>query len=95
MENAIDTEAKEAVKKRLNRIEGQIRGISKMIEEDQYCGDILIQVSAAKAALNKVAGIILEKHSMKCMENLVSSEDRDQAMLEFSKALQSLLKFSD
>jgi len=95
MQNTIDTEAKEAVKRRLNRIEGQIRGIYKMIEEDQYCGDILTQVSAAKAALNKVGSIILEKHSLKCMENLASSQDREQARLEFSKALQSLLKFVD
>lgn len=95
MENSIDLESKGNIKKRLNRIEGQIKGIQKMIDEEKYCGDILTQVAAAKAALNKVGSIILEKHSLKCMENLVSSEDKEKAMLEFSKTLQSFIKYVD
>ncbi len=88
-------ETKDDLKKRLNRIEGQVRGIGKMIDEDKYCGDILTQVAAVKAALNRVGSIILEKHSIKCMENIVSSQDKEKAMVEFSKTLQSFIKYTD
>lgn len=55
--------------KRLNRIEGQVRGISKMVQEDKYCIDILTQVSAAKAALDKVALELLRDHTKHCLHN--------------------------
>lgn len=55
--------------KRLNRVEGQIRGVSKMVEEDKYCIDILTQVSAAKAALDKVALELLRDHARHCLSN--------------------------
>lgn len=55
--------------KRLNRIEGQVRGVSKMINEDKYCIDILTQVSAAKAALDKVALELLRDHARHCLSN--------------------------
>lgn len=55
--------------KRLNRIEGQIRGVSKMVQEDKYCIDILTQVSAAKAALDKVALELLREHARHCLTN--------------------------
>lgn len=55
--------------KRLNRIEGQVRGVSKMIQDDKYCIDILTQVSAAKAALDKVALELLRDHARHCLSN--------------------------
>lgn len=60
---------KPALLKRLNRIEGQVRGVSKMVEEDKYCIDILTQVSAAKAALDKVALELLRDHARHCLSN--------------------------
>lgn len=60
---------KPALLKRLNRIEGQVRGVSKMVEEDTYCIDILTQVSAAKAALDKVALELLRDHARHCLSN--------------------------
>lgn len=60
---------KPALQKRLRRIEGQIRGISNMVDEDQYCIDILTQVSAAKAALDKVALELLRDHANHCLTN--------------------------
>lgn len=60
-------ENKPALLKRLNRIEGQVRGVSKMVEEDKYCIDILTQVSAAKAALDKVALELLRDHARHCL----------------------------
>ena len=62
-------EAKPELNKRLSRIEGQIRGISKMVQEDKYCIDILTQVSAAKAALDKVALELLRDHAKHCLTN--------------------------
>ena len=88
-------ETQEDILKRLRRIEGQVKGIQKMIEEDKYCGDILMQVAAVRAAINKVGGLILEKHSMTCIENAVSSEDKNKALNELAKTMQSFMKFTD
>ena len=60
---------KPALLKRLNRIGGQVRGVSKMVEDDKYCIDILTQVSAAKAALDKVALELLRDHPKHCLSN--------------------------
>lgn len=60
---------KEQVLKRLNRVEGQIRGVSRMVQDDKYCIDILTQVSAAKAALDKVALELLRDHARHCLNN--------------------------
>lgn len=61
------TKAKEDHLKRLRRIEGQIRGLQRMIDEDQYCIDILTQVSAANRALDSFALELLEQHMMHCV----------------------------
>lgn len=58
---------KPALLKRLNRAEGQIRGVSKMVQEDKYCIDILTQVSAAKAALDTIALELLRDHARYCL----------------------------
>ena len=55
--------------KRLNRVEGQVRGIARMVEEDTYCIDILTQVGAVKAALDKVALELLRDHAKHCLSN--------------------------
>lgn len=60
---------KPALRKRLKRIEGQVRGIANMVEEDKYCIDILTQVGAAKAALDKVALELLRDHARHCLSN--------------------------
>lgn len=63
-------EHKEQTIKRLKRAEGQIRGIARMVEEDTYCIDILTQVNAAQAALDKVALELLRDHAQHCMVNI-------------------------
>ncbi len=63
------TDTKPDLLKRLNRIEGQVRGVSKMVQDDKYCIDILTQVSAAKAALDKVALELLRDHAKHCLTN--------------------------
>lgn len=86
---------KQEILKRLRRIEGQVKGIQKMIEEDQNCVDILTQVAAIRAAINKVGGIILEKHSKSCMQNAISSENKGEALDELMNTVQKFLKFID
>lgn len=88
-----NSESKQDILKRLNRIEGQVKGIHKMIDEDKNCGDILTQVAAVRAAINKVGSIVLEKHSLKCLENIVSSEDKEKALSELTRIMQTFMKY--
>ena len=62
-------DSKEQITKRLSRAEGQVRGIAKMVEEDRYCIDILTQISAAQAALDKVALELIRDHAKHCLNN--------------------------
>ncbi|WFA09840.1 metal-sensitive transcriptional regulator [Tissierella sp. Yu-01] len=78
--------------KRLRRIEGQIKGIQKMIDEEQFCGDILIQIAAVRSALNNAGGLILENYMHKCLipntEGQVEEEDLNKlidVMLKYTK----------
>lgn len=63
------TKNKDAVRRRLNRIEGQVRGVARMVDEDNYCIDILTQITAAQAALDKVALELLREHAAHCLTN--------------------------
>jgi DNA-binding FrmR family transcriptional regulator len=68
--------------KRLKRIEGQIRGLQRMIDEDKYCVDILTQVASAEAALHKVGILILEKHTKSCVVRAVQEGNADEKIEE-------------
>lgn len=63
--------------KRLNRISGQLNGIKKMLDDNRYCGDILIQISAAKKGLEKVAEIILKTHMKTCVHDELIKGDEE------------------
>jgi DNA-binding FrmR family transcriptional regulator len=63
---------------RLRRIEGQVRGIARMVDEERYCVDILTQLRAVKAALAKVESQVLRTHLKHCVENAVASGDADE-----------------
>ena len=70
---------KAAIRKRLNRIEGQVRGLSRMVEEDRYCIDVVTQISAVRAALRRAEEEILKDHVGHCVEHAIASGDkRDQ-----------------
>lgn len=71
-----------ALGRRLNRIEGQIRGIARMIEDDRYCVDILTQVSAVQSALDALARKLLEHHLHGCVAKAVTSGDGARAIDE-------------
>ncbi len=82
---------KPALGKRLNRIEGQVRGIGKMIEDDRYCIDVLTQVSAVQSALDALALQLLEHHLHGCVQHAVKSGRGDRAIDE---ALTVIRKFA-
>jgi DNA-binding FrmR family transcriptional regulator len=63
--------------KRLKRIEGQVRGLARMVEEDRYCIDIVTQIAAVRAALRKVEEEILRDHIAHCVEHAITSGDKD------------------
>ena len=67
---------KAATMKRLVRLEGQVRGIARMVDEDRYCIDIVTQIAAARAALRKVEEEILREHVAHCVEHAIKSGDQ-------------------
>jgi CsoR family transcriptional regulator, copper-sensing transcriptional repressor len=69
-------DSKASVQKRLGRIEGQVRGLSKMVEEDRYCIDIVTQISAVRAALRRVEEEVLRDHVAHCVEHAISSGNK-------------------
>lgn len=82
---------KDAVVKRLRRVEGQIKGIQKMVEEEKFCGDILIQIAAARAALNSVGGLILESYTKTCLKDYLSGMTEEEAI---EKLVEVMVKYT-
>ena len=76
----------------LNRIEGQIKGIKKMIENQRYCVDILTQLKAVKAALHKVEQQILKTHMQHCLMNAVASENEGDIQTKIDELMKLLSK---
>ncbi|MDT9027374.1 metal-sensitive transcriptional regulator [Rossellomorea yichunensis] len=76
---------------RLNRIEGQIRGIKGLIERDTYCDDVITQISATQSALNSVAKILLEGHMKTCVLDRIQEGDTE-VLDEFMVTIQKLMK---
>ena len=77
---------------RLKRIEGQVRGIARMIEEDRYCIDVLTQISAARAALDKVALGLLDDHAHHCVMGADTAQERDEKTAELMDAVGRLMR---
>jgi DNA-binding FrmR family transcriptional regulator len=83
---------KEQVRNRLRRISGQIGGIERMVEEERYCIDILTQISAAQAAIDKVALALLDEHTRHCVVGAKSAAEREEKTEEMMEAVGRLLK---
>lgn len=83
---------KQAVINRLKRIEGQVRGIQKMVEEDRYCADILVQISAINAALKKVGFTVAERHTKHCVSHAVKAGEGTEAIEELMEILKQFAK---
>ena len=75
---------------RLNRIEGQVRGIGRMVTEGRYCIDILTQLQAVRAALGKVETAILQDHLNKCIEGAITSGDASDQRAKVNELIQLL-----
>ncbi len=69
--------AKEETRNRLARVEGQVRGIARMVEDDRYCIDVVRQIQAARAALGALEGIVMDDHLQTCVEHALTSDDLD------------------
>jgi CsoR family transcriptional regulator, copper-sensing transcriptional repressor len=83
---------KDAVINRLKRIEGQVRGIMKMVEDDRYCVDILVQISAIQAALKKVGFTITERHIKHCVSDAIRSGEGDETITELMEVMKQFTK---
>ncbi len=82
--------AKTAVAKRLGRIEGQVRGIARMVAEDRYCIDIVTQITAVRAALKRVEEEVLRDHVAHCVEHAILSGDKDEQRQKISELMEVL-----
>ncbi len=83
---------KTQVQARLKRIEGQVRGVQKMVDEDRYCIDVLTQVGAAKAALDAVALLLLQDHTEHCVVEAIQAGNGSKKVLELNEAVQRLVR---
>ena len=85
---------KDALVKRLHRIEGQVRGIERMLEEDRYCIDVLTQIGAVSTALESLAFAILDDHVNHCVAGALSSGDPDVAQEKSKELLAAVHRFA-
>lgn len=88
------TADKDQLLKRLARIEGQVRGIARMIDEDRYCIDILTQLGAVDTALEAVAVKVLEEHVKHCVTGALASGDPEQAAEKSRELLEAVQRFA-
>jgi DNA-binding FrmR family transcriptional regulator len=86
------TKEKDQLLTRLKRIEGQVRGIQNMIENDRYCVDILTQISAINAAMNKVGLHLLERHTHHCVADAIKDGDGEEAIQELMEVFKRFSK---
>ncbi|MFL8712697.1 metal-sensitive transcriptional regulator [Clostridioides sp. GD02377] len=85
---------REALIKRLKRIEGQVKGIQKMVEQERYCVDILVQISAIRSAINRVGTIILENHIKGCVTESIKHDDGEQTEEMIKELMDTINKFT-
>ena len=85
---------KEALVKRLHRIEGQVRGIERMVEDDRYCIDILTQISAVNTALEALALKILDDHVRHCVTGALTPGDEADAATKTAELLEAVQRFA-
>jgi DNA-binding FrmR family transcriptional regulator len=86
------TASKEQLRTRLRRIEGQVRGIEKMVQEDRYCIDVLTQIAAAQAALDKVALGLLDGHARHCVIGRQAEGEPEELTNELMAAVARLMR---
>ena len=88
------TKDKETLVKRLHRIEGQVRGIERMVEDDRYCIDILTQIAAVNTALESLAFKMLDEHVRHCVAGALASGDQQDARVKTEELLEAVRHFA-
>ena len=83
---------RDAALRRLSRLEGQVRGVARMVEEDRYCVDILMQIAAVRAALKGVEKLVIDDHAAHCIEDALASGDREDQRKKFLELIELLDK---
>lgn len=86
-----EDKTKQALILRLNRIEGQVRGIKGMIEKDTYCDDVLIQIAAVQSAMKSVSKLLLESHMRSCIVDRIRTGE-DEVAEELLKTIEKMMK---
>ena len=92
---AHDKQNRDAILKRLSRMNGQVQGVSRMVEEGRYCVDVLNQTAAIRSALRAVERLLIEDHARSCMEDAIQSGDQDRQRIMFREVLGLLEKVRD
>lgn len=90
----MQTDTKKSCLSRLRRIEGQVGGIARMVEEDRYCIDVMIQIQAVQAALRRVADEVLKDHVGHCVEHAIRSGDADEQRKKVAELMKVLGRLS-
>lgn len=90
--SSMKDDSKISTLKRLSRIEGQIRGLSKMIEEDRYCIDVVTQIAAVRAALRKVEEEVLKDHVGHCVEHAIASGNKQEQRNKVAELMEVLVR---
>jgi len=86
----MDRPDRSALLNRLNRIEGQVRGVTRMVEQDRYCIDVLTQIEAVRAALGRVESELLKGHLTHCIEGAIVSGDKGEQRKKAAELIQLL-----
>ena len=89
----MDEKQKQQASARLSRIEGQVRGIQRMIDEDRYCMDILTQTRSIAAALRGVEDLIMEQHLQTCVADVMRSDEDGQKREKVDEIMEAISKF--
>lgn len=84
--------SKEDILNRMKKIEGQAKGIQKMIEEDKCCGDIMVQISAIRSAINRVGGLIMDRYIKECLKESLNSGKDEQTIDEVIETIVKYVK---
>ena len=85
---------KQAALKRLKRIEGQVRGLAKMVEDDRYCMDVMMQIAAVQQALRGVSRELMHQHLEHCVHDAVAKGDKGREGILYKEMLDLIYKYS-
>lgn len=84
--------SKEDILNRMKKIEGQTKGIQKMVMEDKCCGDIMVQISAIRSAINKVGGLIMDRYIKQCIRESLKDQNNDKSIEEVIETIVRYVK---